>query len=191
VLLTRRLLAALLLAGPGVVTVGAASAPALGCPAGGGTFQSKTLAADDVFSGAVTARHAQGKRVVYTVSVRRVYKGDVATAEVSVTTKRPDRACGLPRPGRDSPYVFFTQGNDFTTSRGSGTAPATDGRVAKVERLLGDGRTPTPPEPAEASFTTVASEPASFERVAAPGLALVIVGLLGLGLAVGLGRRRG
>jgi hypothetical protein len=187
VLLTSRLLAASLLAATGVVAAGGASTAAPDCHAGRETLQARTMAADDVFTGTVADRQVRGKQVVYTVAVDRVYKGEIDTAEVPVTTDRRD--CGLPRLEPDAAYVFFTEGADLTTGRASGTAPAADSRVAKVERLLGDGRAPTPPAPTEATFTRVASEPTSFGRVAAPGLALVIVGLLGLGLAVGLSRR--
>jgi hypothetical protein len=189
----RFLMAALLLAGTGLLAVGAPGAAGVAaprCPAGSATIQARTMNADDVFTGTVSDRRAGGKSVVYAVDVDRVYKGDVDTAEVRVTTARAARACGLPNLQPDSPYVFFTAGEDFSTDGRSGTAPATHARVARVEDLLGDGRAPTPPEPETATFTMVAGEPTSLERVAAPGLALVIVGLLGLGLAVGLGRRR-
>jgi hypothetical protein len=195
VLLTRRLAvatAALLLAGSGAVAVEPASAalPAPRCPGASQTFQAQTMGADDVFTGTVTDRAVQGADVVYTVEVDRVYKGDLDTAVATVTSDRSTRKCEYPRFDQGSPYVFFTRGADLTTSQEDGTAPATDARVAHVERLLGDGRAPTPPEPSTATFTRVASETTSLERVAAPGLALVIVGLLGLGLAVGLSRRR-
>jgi hypothetical protein len=188
----RLLMAALLLAGSGAVATGGSVAVAAAprCPRDGASIQTHTKDADDVFTGSVTDRARQGDQVVYTVAVDRVYKGDVSTPEVSVTTDRAARACGLPDLAKGSPYVFFTNGEDLSTTAASGTAPATEARVARVARLLGDGRAPTPPEPDTATFTRVAGAPTSLERVAAPGLALVIVGLLGLGLAAGLGRRR-
>jgi hypothetical protein len=189
----RFLVTALLLAGWAVVAGGepGAVAAAPRCPNSDATIQSQTMDADDVFTGKVTGRTVDGNRVAYAVTVDRVFKGDVDSTDVTVTTAKSSRACGLPDLAKDSAYVFFTDGADLTTSRTAGTARATDARVARVERLLGDGRAPTPPEPTTATFTRVAGEPASLQRVAAPGLALVIVGVLGLGLAVGLGRRRG
>ena len=187
----RLLPAALLLAGSGAVL--GATPSALGaaprCPAGPSTVQAQTMAADDVFTGTVTERASDGTSVGYTVEVDRVYKGDVDATQVTVTTATAARGCGLPDLKVDSPYLFFTTGQDLVTSSESGTAAATDARVAQVEALLGDGRAPTPPEPETATFTVVGGEPTTLARSVAPGLALVIVGVLGLGLATGLGRR--
>jgi hypothetical protein len=189
----RFLMAALLLAWSGAVAIGAPGAVAAAprCPAGNDSIQTQTMNADDVFTGTVADTSVKGGTVTYTVKVDRVFKGDVDTTDVTVTTAKAARACGLPDLATDSKYVFFTAGAELTTRKAAGTAPATDARVARVARLLGDGRAPTPPAPTTATFTRVAGEPTSLQRVAAPGLALVIVGLLGLGLAAGLGRRRG
>jgi hypothetical protein len=188
---TRVLLSALLLAGSGVVATGATGAPALACPASRTSLDRQTRQADDVFVGSVGQRAKQGRRtVVYTVTVDRVYKGDVDTTDVAVMTPAAARACGLPDLRTGTEYVFFTSGADLETTSTAGTARATDGRVRRVERLLGEGRPPAPPEPVEATFTVVGDQPTSLQRVAAPGVALVIVGLLGLLLVAGLGRRR-
>lgn len=186
----RVLLAALLLAGGAVVATGATSAPAEACPASRNGLDRQTMEADDVFTGSVRERAEQGRTVVYTVRVDRVYKGDLDGTEATVTTPARTRACGLPGLRSGTDYVFFTQGADLEATSTAGTAPATDTLVRRVERLLGEGRPATPPEPPEATFTLVGHQPTSFERVAAPGAALVIAGLLGLLLVAGLGRRR-
>lgn len=177
----RRLLAALVLAGCGVVALGAPSQAA--CPAATGTTQSHTKDASDVFSGTVQERAREGDQVVYDVEVDRVYKGEVSTAQVKVATPAASSDCGLPGLRTNRHYVFFAQadGSELATDRASGTASASARLVKKVERLLGDGRAAVAPEPEKAVFTRVAdAQPDSLTRLAAPGVALVLVGLLGL-----------
>jgi hypothetical protein len=147
--------------------------------------------ASDVFSGTVTDRQRSGDRLVYTVEVDRVYKGTVDSSEVPVATDRRRGGCGLTdlQTGADYVVMAHSDGSELTTDQRSGTARATDSYVARVERILGNGHSPTPPPEIEATFTTVAGEPTGFARLAAPGIALVIVGVLGLGLVIGLSRR--
>ena len=185
--LLRLLLAALLLAGGAVA---ATDAPALACPGGRQSLALQTKRADDVFVGVVEERSERARTVEYAVRVERIYKGDLDAADATVTTLARARACGLPDLNPGASYVFLTTGADLEITSTGGTAPATDTLVARVERLLGAGRAAQPPEPVEADFTVVGGEPASFERLAAPGAALVLVGLLGLLLVAGLGRRR-
>lgn len=189
---TRALLSALLLAGSLLVaTPGSATAvPDTRCPQSRAGLDQLTIGANDVFTATVDKRTGQGGTVVYDVTVDRVFKGDLDTVEASVSTPAAARACGLPDLRTDTEYVFFTTGADLETTSTSGTAQATDARVGRVERLLGPGRSVAPVEPADATFERVGGERTSFERVAAPGAALVIVGLLGLLLVAGLGRRR-
>lgn len=182
-----RLLAALLLAGV-VVVVGGVPAHACSCKAGSTPDDAK--AASDVFTGTVEDATTSGgprrdRVVTYDVTVDRVYKGDVRTEDVTVTSPATAGQCGVGDLRADRRYLFFARGAagaELSTGSCSGTAPARGVLVARVERLLGDGRDPAPPAPPEtASFTTVADgRPASVTRLAAPGAALVLVGLLGL-----------
>lgn len=191
--MTRVLLSALLLVASLLVATpgGASAAPDGRCPQSRDSLDQLTMDAHDVFTATVDQGAEQGDTVVYDVTVDRVYKGDVDTTEATVSTPSTARECGLPDLQPGTSYVFFTTGADLETTSTAGTASATEARVARIERLLGQGRSVAPVEPAEATFTRVAGERTSFERVAAPGAALVIVGLLGLLLVAALGRRRG
>ena len=192
----RRLLAALFLAGSGVVL---AQLPAHACSCVSTPTQVQSKRADDVFSGTVTDATStkSGRRVTtwtYDVAVERIYKGDVATSTVQVTSQGGGKgsSCGLGRLPADKSYVFFAQaaGSELSADVCGGTAPAS-GRLEKlVERVLGDGHTPAAPEPApeKAVFTRVVdASPTALSRLAAPGVALVLAGLLGLFVARRLG----
>ena len=88
--------------------------------------------------------------------------------------------------------MFFavSSGDPWIAESGGGTVPADAEVVDKVEQLLGEGRDPVPPAPESAEFTPVETgEPTTLSRAAAPGIALVLIGLLGLIVVRGLGRR--
>ena len=185
----RRLLAALALAGCGVA-VGT-------LPAHAGTA-ADAKRATDVFSGTVTSADKTPRKggepatATYDVEVATVYKGDVGTAVVKVTSTRTSKACERLDLDRDRDYVFFVEadGSELTSDTCSGTDKADDRLVGKVEEMLGGGRQPTPQRPEQAVFTRVAdAEPASLTRMAAPGIALVLAGLLGLVVVRRVGSR--
>jgi hypothetical protein len=146
--------------------------------------------ADAVFSGVLvdssgTAAGSKSDFATYEVEGDTVYKGNVRTSTVEVRSRNDD--CSLGDLEADKRYVFFVteQGTDLRADQCGGTAASSGKLVRQVEQVLGDGtplgRSNQPDEPVTVEFTKVSdAEPDSLTRVAAPGAALVLVGLLGL-----------
>jgi len=185
----RSLLIALILACSGVVL---SQMPAHACKCVDGSVKQEANRADAVFSGVIVKASTgnvgkkDGRATIYEVDAETLYKGDLARRSVDVSSA--DTSCGLNNLAADRRYVFFVaeQGAGFTTDQCSGTAPAGNQLTAKVQKLLGNGTDLTPreepePEPTVVDFTQVAdAEPETLTRLAAPGAALVLLGLLGL-----------
>jgi hypothetical protein len=195
----RRLLVVLLLAGAcvlvGPVTSGASAAP---CTCAKSTTDDYLKEANAVFTGTVQEiKGASGDAPTSrtsTVLVDRVYTGDMITTEtVEVVTPRAFGTCT-----RDlqvgKRYMFFVESDEgFTATGCGGTRIAIAALVNQVELRRGPGRPPVveEPGPVEVTFTPVnTDEPTSLTRLAAPGLALVIIGLLGLAVVRRLARPR-
>jgi hypothetical protein len=199
----RRLLAACVLAGGllglGVPTGAAAAGPvAFACP--GVTLADAAENADAVFTGTVSSVRRdtgspQDVLFVNSVDVDLVFKGTLRVETVSVVTRPSNRrseGLGPLKKGRD--YIFFgralpTDEPAYVAGACSGTGAASDDTVARVEEVLGKGEAPVPPEQPAVEFDSVGGDdPTSFTRAAAPGLALVLIGLLGLVVVRRLGR---
>jgi hypothetical protein len=163
------------------------------------TVSDSSKAAMAVFSGVVTdvqrsARPDGLEGAVYTqtVTVDLVYQGKVTTETVAVQTDRARGACSLGALATNVEYMFFVTGTGepWVASGTSGTRLQNDRVLAEVTGLLGEGEPPIAPPPETATFTPVdTGEPQSFSRSAAPGAALVLVGLLGLVVVRGVSRR--
>jgi hypothetical protein len=189
-----RLLVVLLL---GLVTVVVTDGSAHACSCKQLTLPQKVTKATAVFSGVLSMASGpvtSGKRqtMSYDVKVDRVYKGDITSQTVTVKSD-VSSDCGLSGMTADNRYLFFVRANgDNLLANGcGGTGPATSARTQRIVALLGQGTTPVPPKPEDATFTTVSgAQPASLTRLAAPGAAAVFVGLLGLMVFGALGRSR-
>lgn len=152
-----------------------------------------------IFTGTVTAVEKQprpdalpGANYLQTVTVDLVYTGPIRTETVQVQTDRDRASCSLGALQMDTEYMFFVSGTGepWVASGTSGTTVNSEALTAEIEALRGQGEPPIEPTPEHAVFTPVdTDDPQSLSRTAAPGAALVIVGLLGL-VVVGAVRRR-
>ena len=163
------------------------------------TVEESTKSARAVFSGTVTdvvkQERTDGQAGAFyqqTVTVDLVYQGKIDTEVVMVQTDRNLAQCSLGQLVTGSEYMFFVTGtgDPWYASGGSGTRVSDPTVVTEVEGVLGQGKPPVEPAPEKAVFTPVeTSAPQSLSRSAAPGAALVLIGLLGLLLVRGLARR--
>lgn len=184
----RSLLVALILACSGVVL---SQVPAHACKCADASVRQQANRADAVFSGVLvdTSRGTIGQKdrtaTIYGVAADMVFKGDLARLEVEVASER-DSTCGLGTLPAERRYLFFVEerGGGYVTDLCSGTARAGAQLTTQLEKVLGKGTDLTPreePEPVTVEFTRVAdAEPETLTRLAAPGAALVLLGLLGL-----------
>ncbi len=190
----RGLLPALALVCSGLVLTQAAPAHAA-CSCGSvSSVRTDARDADVVFTGVLVKQESGGKLTTYTLDVERIYRGRVADSPVEVVSaRRSGGGCGLGRLDLDTAYlVFATRASarlgpgQLSSGECAGTDKATPSYVAEVERELGPGNEiPKPPTPGstpeEPEYTRVEdADPPKFTRLAAPGGAMVLVGLLGL-----------
>ena len=175
----RRLLPALLLACAGLVLLPPASQAACSCqvPAVAKAAQQ----ADVVFSGVMAGQQRSGREVDLAFEVDRIYQGEIDSASVTVVS--PTDSCGLKLTDGES-YVVFArdQRSRLVSEECYGTTRAQARTIKELEKALGPGEAyqPPQPEPVEPTYDRVAHDPPpEFLRTAAPGAAMVLVGLLG------------
>ncbi|HEY3016857.1 MAG TPA: hypothetical protein VGJ41_17210 [Nocardioides sp.] len=180
----RRMLAALLLALTGVVLT---QMPAHACTCVRSNTETHIKNASAIFVGTVTAVHKKkgAKTLTYDVDVEKIFKGTVSDPVTLQSPTNVDK-CALDDLLADHRYLIFgtAQGGLVEVNSCGGSEPLSPTLLQQVVKVLGNGTIPgaTEPEPpSEATFERVDDdEPTGFGRLAAPGGALVIVGLLGL-----------
>ncbi|MGN0063489.1 MAG: hypothetical protein ACI379_04550 [Nocardioides sp.] len=192
--MTRMLRAVLALAfamlGLGLVVGG--TAPAYACSCAEGTVKQQLKRADVVFVGTVVKK-TDGPRtgdVTYEVHASTLFKGEVDYA-TQVTSAADGAACGLENVRLDEDYVFFASNDEapFYAGLCSGSGPAKPALITKLEGFAKPTSIEVPPPPKPTLTPSDTSEPTGFARLAAPGAAVAVVGLLGL-LVVGRLARR-
>lgn len=162
------------LAGLLLVTTPGAAVAATSCTPADPTTAAQQ--ADAVFTGVAGAGHvapdAHPKRFTTPVTVQQSLKGK-ATGQVSVITR--GGACGVGALQQGTTYLFFVSahGQAWLAPANLGTtATGLQTLVPQVQAAL------APPKVTFGEPLTGA--PKSLRRVAAPGVALVLIGLLGL-----------
>lgn len=120
------------------------------------------------------------------VVARRVFKGELEQARVEVTSNNSG-SCGWYDAESDERLLLMVR--DGHVDLCTGSRPAGTQAVHRVQRQLGVGERMAAPPPREATRTKVETEePLDFARLAAPGGAMVLLGLLGLAVVSRLNR---
>lgn len=176
------------------VSVVLTQVPAHACTCKDSNLNQNVERADAVFTGTVTAVQRppdENSRVIMILAeADRSWRGNVP-AKVELTTPSTAAACGVGNLKTDKKYLFFAQSDNaqLTIDSCGGTTAFTAELGNDVTKLLGEAEDPAaagdppsdPPDPPAADREVIDdSEPVGFMRIAAPGGAMIIVGVLGL-----------
>ncbi len=184
-----RLAIAALLAMSGVVL--ATAAPAFACKCQAVDIEQQVTRADEVFVAQVGGATKVDKLFEYSLTATHVYKGTVSR-DTAVTTSQDTGACGLGELKTGTEYIFLVSGDvpPYAATSCGGSAPASAKRLSEIEDVLGEGEDiAVPPPPAPVMTKVEQSAPTPVARLAAPGGALLLIGLLGLFVVGRLARR--
>lgn len=138
--------------------------------------------ADTVVTGTVAAVDDTVTPAQFTVTLDRIYRGSIATASVSFAQ---DPGCPLKNLTVGERWVVAAhdaEGTDVVpiAIACNVSGPATKARLKALERNFGTGSAPVSPKPPKPTLTTVETvAPQRFTRLAAPGAAMFVIGLLG------------
>ncbi|WP_328527910.1 hypothetical protein OG984_19800 [Nocardioides sp. NBC_00368] len=131
----------------------------------------------------------KGGPVVYPVTVVKALKGVISGSNLQVTLNTGP--CQRKSLTANEDYYFFVQ-QKGDTILAAGSSPRVEEYTDKLQaEIAKEFPEAIAPEPQQVSFSEPASpEGAKLVEVAAPGVVLVVVGLLGLIIVMILGRRR-
>lgn len=155
-------------------------------------IRSARNAVDDVFEGrvALPSKAPSKGALRLRVHVLATWKGATQPQTTVTVTFRagPCRTWTLAHPVHEE-YVFFANRTPTGGLAAAGSAPRVVAHTAPLIEVLGPATGGTQPTQPVTFTLTGATPPRPFLKVAAPGIALLIIGLLGLLVVTRLGRR--
>ncbi len=162
----------------GLAVLAAPAQAACTCTSESTSFAKQLTSAQTVVVATVEKQTvAAGDEATLDVVASRVYKGSVTDARMTV--KARGGSCGYWSGSSDQRLLLVV--TDGRADGCDGSRVASADVLERVQARLGVGERVAPPTPADAVRTRLATdEPREFARLAAPGAAAALLGLLGL-----------